>query len=134
MQSRCAQADLIDQCFNSSEKRLARLLVLMAKYVAPFGGNGGASSRDDLWLVLLTRGSADLRAPAPGVPKPTDAGLRSREVWSGTQTPPTVNFVPAARQRSSGGRRPKIGKAAAGDGGPTPQGRLLGASKVGSPS
>ena len=29
----------------------------------------------------------------------------------------------------SGGRRSKIGKAAAGDGGPTPQGRLLGASK-----
>jgi CRP-like cAMP-binding protein len=43
------QADLIDQLFNSSEKRLARILLLMAEFVhsANLAGNAGGDDRDD---------------------------------------------------------------------------------------
>jgi hypothetical protein len=33
--SMCVQADLVDQLFNSSEKRLARILLTMAEYGEP---------------------------------------------------------------------------------------------------
>ena len=38
------QADLVDQLFNSSEKRLARILLLMAEFGKP--GGGGRRARD----------------------------------------------------------------------------------------
>jgi CRP/FNR family transcriptional regulator, cyclic AMP receptor protein len=52
-----AQEDLVDQLFNSSEQRLARILLLLANYGkgdCSFGDNSGNPSRDG-WYNQVTR-------------------------------------------------------------------------------
>jgi CRP-like cAMP-binding protein len=65
------EEDLIDQLFNSSEKRLARTLLLLARTenmthgsgcAADFAGNSGGNDRHDIARELLHE-----EIPAPGV-------------------------------------------------------------------